>query len=178
MYYQVTKSAAARAKRQRNQPQPAARVLDALVAAWGCPEQLRLMHLWENWSMVMGADLAALAWPLGHKGSILLVGGEDPMAMQELQFQTAEILERVNAFMEEDFFSAVKVSSCMGKRPLDVPLPPEPLYLPQEDCPRPSGRLLGTMRPDSPVARAYARFARKPLPEGNRHTAQQHNTGE
>ncbi|MDD2966340.1 MAG: DUF721 domain-containing protein [Desulfovibrionaceae bacterium] len=164
MYYQVTKSAAAKAQRQRNQAQPAARVLDALMAAWGCPEQMRLMHLWENWGMVMGADLAALAWPLGHKGRVLLVGGEDPMAMQELQFQTEEILERVNAFMEEDYFSAVKVSSSMGKRPLDVPLPCEPVYCPQEEGERPSGRLLGTMRPDSPVARAYARFARKPLP--------------
>ena len=75
-----------------------------------------------------------------------------------------EILERVNAFMEQPFFSAIKVSLLMGKAGLDktavrttastraaMPARPEP--------PKAHGLYLEAMDPTSPVARAYARFA-------------------
>lgn len=96
--------------------------------------------------MVLGDELASLARPLGlaweekprsggwrtaaatpsgeagpysDSGNLLLLGAEDGMAMQELQLQAEEILERVNAFMEKPFFARVKVSLILGGRPLD-----------------------------------------------------------
>ena len=90
------------------------------------------------------------------------------MLAQELHLMAAEMLERVNAFMEQPFFSAIKVSLLMGKAGLDKaatrktasahkPAPraraPEPLCA--------DGVYLEAMDPASPVARAYARFIRR-----------------
>lgn len=123
------------------------------------PVRMRLIQLWRNWDMVMGPELAPLARPLGHRGDILLIGAEDAMLMQELHMQSGEILERVNAFMEGPFFACVKVSLCFQQTALDAlrlpaPPPPRPVLRPRLD-----GSALQAMRPDSPVARCYARFA-------------------
>jgi hypothetical protein len=120
-----------------------------------------LSALWQNWDMIMGEDLAALAFPIGHKDHILLVGAEDTMAMQELILQTPEMLERVNAFMDCEHFARVKVQLLMGRRPLTCgrpvrsaapfgkKLPPRPPRL---------GGLLGRLDPASPVTDCYAAY--------------------
>ncbi len=96
--------------------------LEAVLAALGISDQaLRLVPLWQNWDMVMGPDIAPLAWPLGARRDVLLVAGEDNLALQELTLLTAEILERVNAFMAEPMFSRVDVQLLLGRRPLNVP---------------------------------------------------------
>ncbi|MEG2172869.1 MAG: DUF721 domain-containing protein [Desulfovibrionaceae bacterium] len=147
-------------------PQPVQRVLDQWMTAVGQPEQARLIRLWQNWPMVMGPELAPLAWPLGHRNAVLLVGGEDAMSMQELSLQSGEILERVNAFMDEPFFSEVRVSLALGKNPLDsVMAVPAPRQRPRlEPGPAPSGLYLTVMDASSAVARCYARFAQKKPP--------------
>lgn len=136
------------------------RVVDmkqALTLVFGKqPREVRLAGLWSNWSMVMGRDLAALAWPLGARKHTLLLGGEDGMAMQELVLLREEILERANAFMDEAFFSDVHVSLALGKRPLDA-LPFLPI---RERDPALPPKLSGTaLSGDSAAARCYAAFA-------------------
>ena len=76
-----------------------------------------------------------------------------------------EILERVNAFMEQPFFSAIKVSLLMGKPGLDktavrTSAPLRPARLARPEPPEAHGLYLEAMDPSSPVARAYARFVR------------------
>ena len=79
--------------------------LEGWLSAHGMkPQHYMLTQLWKNWEVVMGPDIAALAHPLGHRNGILLVGGDDSCAMQELSYAAPEILERVNAFMNEDYF--------------------------------------------------------------------------
>lgn len=121
-----------------------------------------LVELWRNWAMVMGPALATLAFPLGRRKDRLIVGGEDNMALQELSYQTPEILERVNAFMDAPpdapVFTRVELRLLMGQRPLS--LPPENPY-PYRERPAPSrpadlGAYFASMRPDSPVTQAYA----------------------
>ncbi len=85
----------------------------------GGKEQRLLIELWRNWSTVMGTELSSLALPLGRRGAILLIGGEDTMALQELVFMKTEILERVNAFMDTTFFHTIEVKLCMGMTPLN-----------------------------------------------------------
>lgn len=87
------------------------------------------------------------------------------MAMQELSLQSGEILERVNAFMDEGFFTEVKVSLSLGKNPLDsaAAVPVARVRPLPERGPAPSGQYLGDMDAHSAVARCYALFARKPL---------------
>ena len=161
-------------KRQKDaQPVPVMEVMTTVMAGLGvAPGQgaarARLQQLWLNWDMVMGPDLAPLARPMGHHRDILLIGAEDAMLAQELHLMAGEMLERVNAFMEQPFFSAIKVSLLMGKAGLDKaatrkkanedkPAPrvraPEPLCA--------DGVYLEAMDPTSPVARAYARFIRR-----------------
>lgn len=164
-----------RKKNKNAEPVAAGEVLAAVMAGLGvAPGQAqarnRLSHLWQNWSMVMGPDLAALARPLGHHKDVLLIGAEDAMLAQELHLMSGELLERVNAFMEEPFFGGVKVSLLMGKPGLDVtankPLPDEDMgwRAPRATVPDPiqaQGAFLKSMNPDSPVARAYSRFAER-----------------
>ena len=157
-------------KRQKDsQPVHAMEVMASVMAGLGAaPGQgetrARLQQLWLNWGMVMGPDLAPLARPMGHHRDVLLIGAEDAMLAQELHLMAGEMLERVNAFMEQPFFSAIKVSLLMGKAGLDktavrtaaparaaMPSRPEP--------PKAHGLYLEAMDPTSPVARAYARFA-------------------
>lgn len=130
-------------------------------AAWMDPVDPRhLVELWRNWEMVMGPELASLAFPLGRRRDRLIVGGEDNMALQELSYQTPEILERVNAFMdappEAPVFSRVDLRLLMGMRPLS--LPPESPCRERPAPPRPAdlGAYFSSMRPDSPVTRSYA----------------------
>ena len=106
----------------------------------------------------MGPDIAALAHPLGHRKDILLVGGEDSCAMQELSYAVPEILERVNAFMDEDYFHKVELHLLLGKESLRrVDITPVPVIPPPPRPPR-----LGALKlpPDSPVAACYAAYVR------------------
>ncbi len=133
-------------------------MMDEMLSRLDCDASMRrLYHLWQNWEMVMGPELAELALPLGHRHATLLVCAEDNMALQELAFQTGEILERVNAFMDAPFFDKVELHLGMGRTPLTSPpdIQPssrEPL-LPE----RPEG-LRGELKdfdPESPAGCAY-----------------------
>lgn len=143
---------------------PVGRGLDGVLSALGgqeAAEKRRLARLWENWHMVMGQDMAEMAVPLGHRGSILLVGGDDNLVLQDLTFMSPEILERVNAFMDSAFFSRVELHLLMGRTSLDVapvlqpttrvrPVPVRPPHL--------YGAALRDADPDSPVARCYRAY--------------------
>jgi hypothetical protein len=122
------------------------------------PRKARLARLWRHWSMVMGPELAPLAWPLGERKGVLLIGGEDAMVMQELVMMRDEILERANAFMDECFFTDVRVSLSMGKRPLDGLAPPPSRERIRAIIPRLDGSALRGADPDSPAARCYAAY--------------------
>lgn len=78
-----------------------------------------LVELWRHWAMVMGEELAGLAFPLGQKDEVLLIGAGDNLALQELSFFSAEILCRVNAFLEEPVFASVQLSLLQGRATLD-----------------------------------------------------------
>ncbi len=146
----------------------AGRLLARLAERAGRPEQPRLVELWRNWRVVMGEELSALALPLGHSGRRLEVGCEDGAAMQELSYLRGEILERANAFMEEDFFRELRLSLALDRRALDKsPLGEEvrPPARPQERALEraASGVWLPSMDPESPVARCYRAWcAKKP----------------
>ncbi len=161
-----------RPRRKGGGPALAGDLLAALLAALGGgAERARLSLLWQNWEQVMGPELAPLALPLGHHKDMLLIGAEDAMLMQELHLMSGEILERVNAFMENPFFTSVKVTLVLGKNVLNTAAPPSPTEETsrgeQSDAQptlrpvRPSGSFLAGMDPASPVARCYARFAGK-----------------
>lgn len=122
------------------------------------PEQLLLDQLWKNWEQIMGPDIAPLACPLGHRNGILLVGGEDSYALQELSYAVPEILMRANACMDSLFFHKVELHLLMGREDLrDVRATAVPRQSPPPRPPR-LGKL--DLPSDSPVASAYAAYVR------------------
>ena len=142
-----------------------------LVRGWlaGKGQDPRLEHLeqlWRNWSMVMGPEIAALARPLGHRESRLLVGGEDNLALQELIYHTPEMLERANAFMDGEVFSRVELHLLEGRTPLDERVS-RALPAQRRELVRPEhlGTLLGRLDPASPVGRCYQAYLRMFEPE-------------
>jgi len=139
--------------------------LDALVRRMGkngIDDNQMLRQLWMNWDMVMGDELAALAFPLGHRKDILLVGGEDNLVLQELSFQAEEILERANAFMGTPTFMKVELHLSLGRTPLTAIPDITPSTRPALPLKKPDG-LTGTLRfaPDSPVGRFYEACLRR-----------------
>lgn len=153
-----------------------------LASMGGTPERAGLQRLWDNWETALGAELAALAMPLGHhagrpsaraggkEGATLLLGAEDAMLMQELRFRGDEILARVNAFLGQPYFSAVQVSLPLGRSAPERSRQRREGAAPgmqdrgneKKGGASPSGIFLDAMDPDSPVARCYARFAQRP----------------
>ena len=165
--------AAFRKRQKDTHPVPAMDVLASVLAGLGAaPGQgearARLQQLWLNWDMVMGPELAPLARPMGHHRDLLLIGAEDAMLAQELHLLAGEILERVNAFMEQPFFGAIKVTLLMGKAGLDKTSARknnvavrQVARTPRNEPSNARGAYLEAMDPTSPVARAYARFVRQ-----------------
>ena len=133
--------------------------LGGWLAARGMkPEQLLLEQLWKNWDDVMGPDIAPLARPLGHRNGILLVGGDDSYALQELSYAAPEMLMRANAFMDALFFHKVELHLLMGREDLrDVRVTAVPS---RSAPPRPPRLGRAHLPPDSPVAAAYAAYVR------------------
>ncbi|MFV0350273.1 MAG: DUF721 domain-containing protein [Halodesulfovibrio sp.] len=136
--------------------------LDRLLQRKGAGTGFKLAQLWRNWDMIMGEELRLLAIPLGHRKTTLIIGAEDNMAQQELTYYTYEIIERVNAFLDEPFFDRVQVDLLMGKSALDeLQMPSIERYTPALP-PRPTrlGNLLGKLDPASPVTRCYEKYVR------------------
>ncbi len=131
------------------------------LAALGGKDRLHLTALWEHWPVVMGEELSSLGRPMGHKDDILIIGADDSMAMQELSLQSGEILERVNAFMDREFFRRIKVMLVQGQPTLDQKRPVRPSFRVRPPLPpRPArlGSLRGTLNPESPVTLCYEAY--------------------
>lgn len=141
---------------------PVSKKLNAVLSKLGDGEKQMEVRLWQNWNMVMGPELASLALPLGIRQEILLVGGEDNAALQELTFLKPEILERANAFMDAPVFTKVEIHLVMGKRTLEHSPDIQPSIRHRPSPPKPGdlGRHLAEMREDSPVTRCYAAYLR------------------
>lgn len=139
-------------------------IVKLLESMGGDPQKAKFVHLWEEWETILGEDLAALAIPLGTDKKHLLVGVEDALAMQEAQCQKDEILQKVNAWLGEEYFEDARLSLMLGRdarqaKNNDVQLPENSEK--ETISPKATGIFLKEMDPDSPVAKAYAIYAAK-----------------
>ncbi len=139
-----------------------------LVRAWldrsRRGRDLALTELWRHWGTVLGPGLADLALPMGHREATLFIAAEDHLVMQELSFLTPEILERVNAFLEEDRFQEVHLSLLGKRRALNAPAPFEARRaVPVVFRPDPErlGALWDSMDPATPLGRCYRAYVRR-----------------
>jgi len=132
------------------------RFLDKLDTTGG----YALVQLWDAWSDLMG-EMAHVARPVGHRGRKLILAAEDPMVMQEAQFLSPMILNKVNEFFGQEVFDKVVFELLNGRVPLDgvirpeAPEPPRKLKKPDD-----LGGLDDKLDPDSPMGRCYQAYRR------------------
>lgn len=143
-------------------------IVKLLEAMGGDPQKAKFARLWEEWQAILGEELAAMVTPLGTDKKHLLVGVEDALAMQEAQYQKDDILQKINAWLGQDYFDDVRLSLMLGrearkgKKP-DPILPENDMEDGMEEMEKSgaTGIYLKNMDPNSPVAKAYARYAKK-----------------
>lgn len=125
---------------------------------------LALTELWRHWDTILGPGLASLALPMGGREATLLVAAEDHLIMQELSFLTPEILERVNAFLEEDRFQEVHLSLLGKRRALNSYARSEVRRIPpviRRPDPERLGALWDSMDPSTPLGRCYRAYVQR-----------------
>lgn len=151
----------------RKYPNPRVRKVKSIQEALGRffskhkgRENFQIVHLWENWDMVMGETLKDLALPLGCKERILRIGAEDNMLLYELGFYAQEILARANAFMHEEYFTKIRFELLQNRKPLAPKLDTTgPIILPEErQRPDQLGGLLRYFDPESKIGKAYRSY--------------------
>ncbi|MFP4657061.1 MAG: DUF721 domain-containing protein [Desulfonatronovibrionaceae bacterium] len=118
-----------------------------------------LVRLWSAWSDVFGPEMSAMLRPLGHKKQVLIVGCEDSLIMQEMNYFQKEILRRVNSFLQTEYFDKVRLELLKDHTPLDEIRPGIQIPACREpQRPRNLGRLRGKLPSDSQLARCYEKY--------------------
>jgi hypothetical protein len=141
---------------------------EALGTVLGTPEaalELAIARLWRHWPEILGAEIAAMIRPLGHRKNTMLLGATNSMVMQEFSFFAQDILEKANAFLGNAYFQKVQIELMAGRPALDQSLlPPIPSRPP---APRPEvlGNLLPCMDSSSPVTSCYRAYVKHFYPE-------------
>lgn len=127
---------------------------------------LRLVRLWRQWPQVVGAEVAELARPVGHKDGALILAAEDSVAAQQLSYYAPELLARVNDFFGEEVFDKVRFELLDGRAPLDGNPAPQAGPGPETrraDAFRPPqvGSLVAEADPETAAGRCYLAYVRR-----------------
>lgn len=127
----------------------------------GRPVKSRLSDLWENWSEVMGLELASLMCNYGNHEELLILCAENSLQLQNLQFMAEEARARANAYLGSEYFTSVRVSlygadKKRSRREVRPVAAPQGRTGPQSAA---IGKFLEEMDMRSPVARCYSVFA-------------------
>lgn len=121
--------------------------------------QYHLTRLWKHWEEAVGAGIAEVARPMGHRGTTLLIGVEDQMLMQEMVHYAPALLEQANAFLGMNFFDKVHVDLIGSHVSLDaLPGGPPEERFPEPRRPQRLGGLLERLDPHSPMGRCYRAY--------------------
>jgi hypothetical protein len=112
-----------------------------------------------RWEEIVGPETAELVRPLGHRRRELLLGTDDPVAMQEMVFAGPEIVALVNGALGQDVFDKVRFDLIGDRVSLDALRAEAPrFHTPPVSRPANLGGLMGQLDRASPVARCYAKY--------------------
>lgn len=119
----------------------------------------------------MGSPITDLGFPIETKGKNIIMGTENPMAMQELSMLAPTILHRANSFLGEKIFS--KVVFTQGERPphLSQGSGGPPLLSQQPTMPPPPknfGQKLSQFSDDSLVSQCYRALYQAYFPDDSK----------
>jgi hypothetical protein len=148
--------------------------LGRFVAEKEAAHRRNFVEVCRRWVEIVGPETAELVRPLGHRRRDLLLGADDPVVMQEMLFAAPEIVLLVNAALGQEAFDRVRFDLLGSRVPLDALRATPPRFsTPVEKRPERLGGLLGTLDPNSPVGRCYAKyvayFEAGPAPSGKPH---------
>ncbi|NDV20211.1 DUF721 domain-containing protein [Pseudodesulfovibrio sp. JC047] len=132
------------------------RFLDKLDTTGGAA----LVRLWRSWDDLMG-EMAAMARPLGHRGTRIVLAAQDPIVMQEAQYLAPMMLQKINEYLGEEVFDKVVFELLNGRVPLDEVIRPEAPEPPRKlKRPKNLGHVDDQLDPDSPVGKCYRAYRR------------------
>lgn len=137
--------------------------LSELLEGFASGQETRARHhfveVCRRWEDIVGPETAALVRPLGQRRRELLLGTDDPVAMQEMVFAAPEIVSLVNGALGQDVFDKVRFDLIGDRVSLDALRAEAPrFHTPPVLRPANLGGLLGQLDTDSPVARCYAKY--------------------
>lgn len=115
-------------------------------------------RVWPHWAQVVGPTLAAHVRPLAVRGRTLVVGGQEPVILQEMSYFQLEMLERINGFLGQEVFDKIVFELLSGRVPLDAAVVARRPAC--REAPRPGslGGLERLLTEDSAVGRAYRTY--------------------
>lgn len=79
--------------------QSISQALQKYIENQGIKTELDIAKIWNYWSMILGPQLADLAKPLGRRKKTLIIGAKNSTIMQELNFSSQEILDKIYDFL-------------------------------------------------------------------------------
>jgi len=145
--------------------------IDRFVSAQEASSRRNFVEACRRWKEIVGPETAELVRPLGHRRRELLLGADDPVAMQEMVFAAPRIISQINAVLGHDAFDRVRFDLLGNRTSLDAARAEPPRFAtPPVRRPEQLGDLAGQLDPASPVGRCYAKyvayFEAGPTPSG------------
>lgn len=71
-------------------------------------DQFLRWKLWQQWGDVVGADMARQTRPVGFDRGLFLIWVEHPVYIQQLNFVTKELTEKVNKYVGRDWVKRIR----------------------------------------------------------------------
>ena len=92
-----------------DEPDPATlpQLLDAVLAGLGAPAVDAIVAIHEDWSTIVGDELAGHAHPLAIEGGTLRIGVDSPAWASHLRWSEREIVSRIDRLVGTGVVTAV-----------------------------------------------------------------------
>lgn len=118
----------------------------------------KLFPLWQQWDHIVGEPIISYIYPIGTKKQTLIVGTQDSSSFQEMHYYKSLLLEHVNAFLQEEFFTEVSIQYNTNADSLVQEA--NASYQPQQQKVRvcPTNISQDILPPTSSIIRAYTAF--------------------
>jgi predicted nucleic acid-binding Zn ribbon protein len=98
-------------KRAEGDPKPLAELLGTLVSGRGWDERMRFGRLREEWSNVVGPDVAARSTPVSLNAGVLSIRADGAAWATELTLLARSIVDKVDSYLGGGVVREVRVSA-------------------------------------------------------------------
>lgn len=118
----------------------------------------QLLPLWKSWEDIVGEPITSYIYPIGTKHTHIIVGTHDSSSFQEMHYYKDNLLARINAFLQKDYFTDVIIQYSTDA--ISLVREANTSLTPQEDIPCVHSYVTpqNTLPPTSIVAKAYQAF--------------------